>query len=163
MPVYLFTFHAYRSWMPDRPRGYVRRGEGVLPPDPKRAEEYHNRAQEPPRQFTFEQQQLLIATFADVCANLRWRLHAVATDPSHVHLLVSWREFSPWQDISRRLKNIASLALGRQVGVTDRKWFSRGGSRKRVRDREHFDYLVRQYLPSHRGVCWREGEELPRG
>jgi hypothetical protein len=33
MPVYLFTYHAYRSWMPDRNRGFVRRKEGILPAD----------------------------------------------------------------------------------------------------------------------------------
>ena len=33
MPVYLFTFHAYGSWLPDNPRGYVRRKEGIQPQD----------------------------------------------------------------------------------------------------------------------------------
>jgi len=37
-----------------------------------------------------------------------------------------------------------------------RKWFSGGASRKRVRDRDHFDYLMTDYLPSHRGAFWRE-------
>src|SRR4051794_35604479 len=29
MPCYLFTYHAYGSWMPDHKRGYVHRGQGV--------------------------------------------------------------------------------------------------------------------------------------
>jgi hypothetical protein len=38
--VYHFTYHAYRSWMPDNPKGYVRRGEGILPPDAEMARLY---------------------------------------------------------------------------------------------------------------------------
>lgn len=34
MPVYLFTFHAYRSWREDNPNGYVQRGRaGIQPPN----------------------------------------------------------------------------------------------------------------------------------
>jgi hypothetical protein len=40
MPCYLFTYHAYGSWMPDRPQGYVRRGKGILPTDTRMAERY---------------------------------------------------------------------------------------------------------------------------
>ena len=31
MPVYLFTYHAYQSWMPDRGRGFVQKGRGIQP------------------------------------------------------------------------------------------------------------------------------------
>jgi hypothetical protein len=34
MPVYLFTYHAYRSWMPDRPEGFVQEGRGIEAPNP---------------------------------------------------------------------------------------------------------------------------------
>jgi hypothetical protein len=40
MPCYLFTYHAFGSWMPDRRQGYVRRGKGIQPADPKMAERY---------------------------------------------------------------------------------------------------------------------------
>jgi hypothetical protein len=40
MPCYLFTYHAYLSWMPDRPQGYVRRKKGIFPPDEEKAEAY---------------------------------------------------------------------------------------------------------------------------
>ncbi|MEM1305417.1 MAG: hypothetical protein AAGG46_11005, partial [Planctomycetota bacterium] len=29
MPVYLFTYHTYGSWLPDRPQGYVQRDQGI--------------------------------------------------------------------------------------------------------------------------------------
>ena len=33
MPVYHFTLHAYGTWMPDRPEGYNKHGEGYQAPD----------------------------------------------------------------------------------------------------------------------------------
>jgi hypothetical protein len=33
---------------------------------------------------------------------------------------------------------------------------SENGSRKHVKDREHFDYLVNVYLPKHTGWKWSE-------
>jgi len=40
VPCYLFTFHAYGTWMPDREEGFVRRKHGVLPPDEELAKDY---------------------------------------------------------------------------------------------------------------------------
>ena len=40
MPVYFFSYHAYRSWMPDHRRGYTRRGEGYQPTDEEMARHY---------------------------------------------------------------------------------------------------------------------------
>jgi len=31
MPVFLFSYHAYRSWMPDHERGYTQRRGDILP------------------------------------------------------------------------------------------------------------------------------------
>ena len=35
MPVFMFTLHAYRSWMPDHRRGFVIRSKGIQKRDPK--------------------------------------------------------------------------------------------------------------------------------
>jgi hypothetical protein len=40
-------------------------------------------------------------------------------------------------------------------------WFVEGGSRKRVENRKHFNYLLDRYFPDHRGVYWRAGRPLP--
>jgi hypothetical protein len=34
--------------------------------------------------------------------------------------------------------------------------FSRGASRKKVRDRKHFDYLMKTYSKKHNGLKWDE-------
>ena len=161
MPVYLFTFHAYRSWNADNPRGFVRVGKGILPPDPETARHYDHHASGPPIRFGAFHQRVLIWIAHDACVRRRWRLHYTATDPTHVHVLVSWRGDEPWEKVRDRLKNLASLMLGRKFDKTGHKWLTRKGSRKRVRDRKHFDYLVQEYLPGHRGLKWCEGDPAP--
>ncbi|MCC7147378.1 MAG: transposase [Phycisphaeraceae bacterium] len=161
MPVYLFTFHAYRSWMPDHPRGFVQRDRGVQPRNSRLADAYDQAAQYPPVVFDDSIQKALVWIAHDVCQRQGWRLHAMATDPTHVHLVVSWRGDPSWQKVARRIKNVGSLALGRRFSKSSGHWFSRGGSRKRVNDRAHFEHLVRSYLPSHRGRYWREGQDAP--
>lgn len=162
MPVYLFTLHAYRSWNADNPRGYVRRGQAILSPDQDQAHRYDFFAKEPPVQFTSEHHQILLWIVVDACQRRGWRLHQIACEPSHVHLLVSWRGFLPWQEVRGKLKNLMSRELGRQFASPGRRWFVAKGSRKRVRDRRHFEYLMQRYLPSHRGLVWREGDPVPQ-
>ena len=161
MAVYLFTYHAYRSWNANNSRGYVRKGQGVLAPDAARALQYNRSAKEPPARFSAEYQQVMLWILADACQRREWRLHRVATETSHVHVLVSWRDFLTWQKVRGKLKNLMSRELGRQSSLPGRRWFSGGASRKRVRDRQHFDYLMTKYLPRHNGLVWKEGEPLP--
>jgi hypothetical protein len=159
--VYLITLHAYRSWGPDRPRGYVRDGTGILPADPDKARMYDASAGDEPVEFSVQMQRLLIVGAADVCHRRGWRLHAVGTDPTHGHFLVSQPGFMDWQFVRDKLKNILSLFLGRLIDKRGKRWFVAKGSRKRVADREHFDYLVDEYLPGQRGLFWKEGDPLP--
>ena len=161
MAVYLFTYHAYRSWNADHPRGYTRKDQGVLPPDEARADFYDRNAKQPPVEFDRVMQAVLIAGAADVCRHRGWRLHSSGTDPPHGHFLVSWKEFTPWNEVSDKLKNLLSLFLGRLANENGRRWFSAQQSRKRGTTQQHFDFLVTRYLPDQRGLSWTEGDELP--
>jgi hypothetical protein len=161
MPVYLITLHAYRSWGPDQARGFVRKGEGILRPNEELARMYDGQASDEPVVSTVELQHVLIAGAADVCARRRWRLHAVGTDPTHGHFLISQADFMDWKAVRDKLKNLLSLFPGRATNRPGRKWFVADGSRKRVADQQHFDYLVQTYLPNQRGVFWKEGDALP--
>jgi hypothetical protein len=89
MPCYLFTFHAYRTWMPDRQQGFVRRKQGILPPDEELAKEYAGKANEDIVVFDSHIQILLVEEARIACEKQRYRGHCIATDPSHVHALVS--------------------------------------------------------------------------
>ena len=156
MPAYLFTYHAYRSWMPDRPQGFVQKGAGIAPPNKSLANVYAETAEFPPVLFKPDIQEILLETALGACERRGWRLHAAAAEPTHVHLLVSWSDQGRWQDVRGKLRNIMSLEISRRHCSTGRPWFSQGASRKRVRDRKHFEHLVRKYLPRHGGVGWFE-------
>ncbi len=161
MPVYLFTLHAYRSWRPDHPRGYVRRGQGILPPDSKMAKHYDAAAAQPPVRFTDEHQHILIQGALDIASRRRWRIHAIGNEPTHIHILVSWRhsdQRTTWKFVHDTFKRLLGMMLTQHFKPSARRtrWFARKGSRKRVRDRAHFDYLMTTYLPNHRGRFWSE-------
>jgi len=160
MPCYLFTYHAYRSWMPDRPRGFVRRGKGILPPDKKLAYQYEKNATETPVQFQQEQQHALIRRALTACSDhLSARCHGISTDSTHIHILMSWKSQRSWKSMRSSIKSALSRQLNTQFGR--RTWFAESASRKQVRDREHFDYLMLKYLPNHRGQQWYEGQPNP--
>lgn len=161
MAVYHFTLHAYRSWRPDHPRGYVHHTNGLLPPDPVAAKWYDAHAKSEPTIFDEKVQRLLYRGTSEICRNRNWRFHGGASDPTHFHVLVSWIEFVSCQDVLARMKNLLSYILGQEIRPRGRKWFVRGGSKRRVKDRGHFDYLLDKYFPDHRGLVWREGEPLP--
>jgi len=150
MPVFLITLHAYRSWNADQPRGYVRRdGEGIHTADEAIALARDASAGQPPAVFANAQHGLLLDTARDVAERRGWSPHAAAVTPSHVHLLLSWRGFQDADAIAAKFKSILGMTLSRDLGVTGRRWFSRGQSVKRVVDRSHFDELIERYLPGH--------------
>jgi hypothetical protein len=67
MAVYHFTLHAYRSWRPDHPRGYTKRGKGYQPPDPEQAKKYDERAKQDPVKFVLEAQRVIIRVSHEFC------------------------------------------------------------------------------------------------
>jgi REP element-mobilizing transposase RayT len=161
MPVYHFTLHAYRSWRPDHPRGYTKRGKGYQAPSAEEAEKHDERAAQPPAEFDLETQRLLIRFAHDFCERRKYRLHAVGNEIGHSHYVLSWHGFSDWHEVMRRLKNVLTMSLNKQFRTPRRKWFVRGGSRKRVTSPTHLKHLQTRYLPNHPGLCWCDGSPLP--
>jgi len=168
----MITPHAYRSWNADNPRGYVRRNQGILPPDEAQARRYDRRAKFTPMRFEPDWHPLLIDGCRDICARRNWRLHHVVVVSSHLHAIVSWRdddhEASPmkttWQLVRDTLKRLLGWMLAKHTKVAGRRWFSRGGSRKRARNPDHFEFWMTEYLPNHTrgrrggsGWCERRG------
>jgi REP element-mobilizing transposase RayT len=161
MPCYLFTFHAYRTWLPDREGGFVRRKQGVLPPDEELGQQYCERAKDDEVIFDARLQILLIEETQIACKKQNYRGHYIATEPTHIHALISWPDERPWLKIRDGLKSSLTRRLNRDVRRRD-KWFVESASRKHVKDDTHFDHLVNTYLPSHGGWKWREGGEVFR-
>lgn len=160
MAVYLYTLHAYRSWMPDHQRGYVRRGNGILKPDEQRARRYHRLARHERMVFGDERCEQIIAAMHDLCASKPWRLHAVVAVWTHVHVIVSWGSFHDAKRGRAVVKRAITTWLRDRSGE-DCKWLAGGGSIKRVRDRRHFEHLMTQYLPDHRKYGGRQWYEPP--
>jgi hypothetical protein len=152
MPCYLFTYHAYGSWMPDRSRGYVKRRRGILPRDVDMAAKYHAAMKEQALEFNDNMQGLILDTMLASHQPQVFKPYFITTDISHVHLFVGWRDGRTWLRMRSSIKGSMSRYLNNQLDR--RKWFVEGGSRKQVRDRTHFEYLMRTYLPRHRGWKW---------
>jgi hypothetical protein len=167
VPVYLFTYHAYRSWMPDRERGFVQKGRGVQPANEALASSYRDAAAHDAFEFDGETQCPLIWKTLAVCRDEEWRLHGASSEPTHLHAIVSWGdEALRFTRVRGRIKNLMSLDLSRRSGITGRPWFADDSSRKRVKDSRHLEYLMAEYLPRHGGVQWFDGRgwgKLPAG
>ena len=159
MPVVHYTQHAYGSWMPDRPRGYVHHDRGLLPTDVAMAEQYRNRQRHPPTTFCSDAQRLIL----DAAEPQRAVVYSVATDREHLHVAFGYRLERTWDAACRSLRQ--SLTRRLNAGFKRRPWFTKKFDRRPVRDIGHLRHLAEEYHPSHRGWCWSQasGFRPPRG
>ena len=160
MPCYLFTYHAYGSWLPNRQRGYVKRGQGVLESDKRMHRLYSDAMTEFPVEFDEKFQRWAIAAALESEPLQRFELHFVATDATHVHVLVAWRDDREPSKVRSLIKG--SLSRTANQGFHRRTWYAEGGSRKQVLTRAHFDYLIGRYLPKHTGWKWNRERGMHR-
>ena len=139
--------------MPDRKEGFVRRGRGIQPPDEGMADQYRRNAHHDCVVFDHRIQLAMIEEVQIACEKQNYRLHAAATDSSHLHALVSWSSERTWMNVRSGIKSSLTRRLNHTI-TRRGHWFSRNASRKRVRDRDHLDYLIQEYLPKHVGAQW---------
>jgi len=158
MPCYLFTYHAYASWFPDRRQGYVKRKQGILESDPEEAALYRKLMTEKPVEFDDKIQKAIITSLLDSREKQAFEVYSIATEASHAHVLLGWRDGRPWLRMRSTVKGSISRSLNQKLHK--RTWLAEGGSRKRVTDQKHFDYLKGKYLPNHRGWKWSPEREL---
>jgi len=160
MPCYLFTYHGHGTWMPDHRRGYVHRQGGLQPPDAAMGQAYRRNQREPKAVFTPAIQSVLVEAARGAGDFLTAKVHAVATEPTHVHVLVSWRHERTWKSMRTSLRSAMTRALNARF--SKRTWFADSPSRKRVRDRAHLDHLLLEYLVQHGGVTWLNASDVAR-
>ena len=158
MPVYNFTFHAYRSWHEDDERGYVQRGEsGVHAPNPELAAFRDYIADQSEVRFTVEQMNVLLDAFESTCRRKGWRPYGAAAACAHLHGVASWTGPLTPKRIRDGLKSGIGYCLSQQIGTTGHRWFSRGCEPTRVEDHSHLYYLLHEYFPKHAkdegGIC----------
>ena len=161
MPCYHFTFHGHGTWMPDEDDGYVRRHVGRLEQDTRAAAQYRERMKMDEVLFAEAQQLALIDEVLVAPKHQSFRVHFVATEPTHVHILVSWHdEQTPFEKLRWGIRQSLSRHLSKEFGRQE--WLGEGGSRRRVSTQEHYDYLVCTYLPDHGGWKWSEEKGLQK-
>ncbi len=114
MPVYMFTYHAYGSWMPDRRRGYVRDKE-ILPPDGKAARQYRKNMKHSPVEFDDDIQRFCIDEVIRSSERQRFRAYFIATDLTHIHVVVSWRDSRPWKTLRAGIRRSMTMRLNREI------------------------------------------------
>ncbi len=135
-------------------QGFVQRNQGILKTSKQMAQNYQNKQHAPHINFDATIQQSLINITLNASQLQQLRPHGIATDTSHIHVLISWRNTRPVKAIRISLKQSLNRLLNRQH--KKRIWFSRGGSQKRVETQSHYQYLITQYLPKHTGITWFE-------
>lgn len=154
MPCYFFTFHAYGTWLPDRKRGFIRHdGEGVHKQDIALGQTYKQQMKQDIVYFDHKAQQCMIQALLDAADIIDIRLHGIGTDTTHLHILTSWYGQRTWEQLRYKLKRVLTYRLAE---LHQQQWFVRAGSRKRVKDHEHFNYLMHEYIPKHQGHKWFE-------
>ena len=152
MPCYFFTYHAFGSWMPDRRRGYTKRDNTILPPDPEMAERYRENMKGSRVTFTREIQKIIVEEILIAAGFQRFIPRGIGTDETHIHALVAWTDGRTWNQVRNGIRSSITRRLNKEFGR--RKWFVESASRKRVRNRKHYDYLIITYIPDHPGWKW---------
>ena len=161
MPCYLFTYHGYKTWLPDREEGFVEHHRQHNEPDLPLAIAYEMRSNEEVVLFDGRVQKSIIDAVTEAQPHQALRLHFVATESTHAHVLVSWKDDErPWIKLRSGIKSSITRKLN--ASFERRTWLNEGASRRKVGNQEHYDYLVVTYLPSHRGWKWSEDQGLFR-
>jgi REP element-mobilizing transposase RayT len=103
---------------------------------------------EPPLALENDQRQLVEKTISDHCRIRKWTLHAVNCRVCHVHAVVTASldpddvrdQFKAW--CTRKLKELQG-SQGREVR---QKWWTEGGSMRRIGDSESLEYVIHYVL-----------------
>lgn len=155
MPCYLFTYHAHGSWLSDK---YQASSNGIYQRALFADQDRFNlpKSRKPIRStgLLAAEQKLAIEGLQRAAQHSNCRLHYVATDRTHVQVLVSWQHDCHWKQQRAHLRKAIVANLQKMRGRET--WLSEGSSRKQIRDQWQFDQLVNEKLPKYRGLKWSE-------
>lgn len=152
MPCFLFTYHAHGTWLPNRKQGYVKRGQGILPPDERMHRLYVAAMIEETVCFNSELQKVLLDTVLQAALHQKLEPYFITSDETHLHVLVGWRHDRRGKQVKSQLK--WSLTHNLNTRFEKRVWLAEGGSGQQVKDLKHFRHLRNVYLPKHNGWKW---------
>ena len=122
------------------------------------AVKYRQRMSEGEKKFGHDLQQAIIQALLQSRDKQAFECYSISTDCSHVHVLLGWRDERKSLRMRSTIKGSITRHLNNKFGTC--AWLSEGGSRKQVKDQEHFDYLIHVYLPRHQGWKWELEREF---
>ena len=159
---YFLTWTTYGSWLPGDERGWVDKPGEFMAPDRRRESAAQIRMTEPEASLDSQQRDVVEATISEHCRIRGWYLHVAHCRTQHVHVVVTAAEHDP-DDVlnqlkawcTRRLKERQRAALKAEaLGAAVReKWWTQGGSRRRLYDEDSLAAAIR-YV--------REDQDRPR-
>ena len=152
MPVYHFTFHAYGTWLPDRPEGYFLHHKGWQPPSSACGQQYREKMNQAIKTFSSEIQQHLLDQLITASQHQRLDLYAAAIDSTHLHTAIAWRDSRSAVRIRSQIKYSLTRALINRY--EKRQWLAHKAGQTCVNDERHLYRLVHEYLPKH-PLYWR--------
>jgi len=158
MPVYHYTFHAFGTWMPDRPQGFNKHGKSRQAPSLALAKHHRKLMHQPPTLLTNPAQQHALQTLIHSQTLQRFELYAVAADGSHLHVIAAWRDERNAIHLRAQIKSSLTRALNNRFGK--RQWFVAKAGQTPVNDEEHLHHLVHEYLPKHSGIYWCRSAQI---
>ena len=91
--------------------------------------------------FSEEQRLFIEQSMTEVCKRGGWRLHEVACQPDHVHILLTIETEA--KSVRKWIKTWLSQLMNEKNG--NRKWWAKGGSCKYIFDDEYFA-VVKEYI-----------------
>ena len=147
MPVYHYIFHSHGSWMPDRDEGYYKHNEGWKAPNQEAFEQYRKKMDGRAVMFERHQQELLIGESIKAQSFQRIELYAAATDATHLHAVVAWKDDRDAVAIRSQFKSSLTRELNTQYGK--QQWFVAKAGQQPVQDEAHLSFLIHDYLPNH--------------
>jgi hypothetical protein len=153
MQIAHFSIHAYGSWLPDHLQGYVSRLRGWQPQDVVRGWMYRDKMRGKPVSFDEAQQRCLIDEVLVAGEYQDFEPRAMATEWSHLHVVLAWADSVKLSHRRDRLKSSLSRRLNREF--ERQRWLARGGGVTAINKPEHYDYLLNEYLPAHSGWKWQ--------
>ncbi len=156
MPVYHFTYHTYRSWNADHPRGWIQHGEqGVRIRSEHLAIHRKRLAKHPPTLIHTHQQHAIIDYVQEICGKRNWEPYGISANLTHLHVVIAWRSALEMEFVRDTLKSLLGYLLAKASGTRGKPWFSHGQDETAVRTMRHLRYLLYKYLPDHPGAFWR--------
>ena len=155
--VYHITFGTYgmRLHGDERPTVHHARnkhGEPFEPPDPQRVRYIRESMTQAPVALSEQQRQFIEETVPRLCERGGWKLHEVAAQKDHVHVLLSANAEA--KKVRRWLKTWLAQALNEQGKQA--KWWAKGGSCKHVFDEDYFLAAKRYVAKQKTGAAFCE-------